>query len=81
MSHAAAEHSICICLFNRGHGGPDDWLERQDDRIVVSKQSQRRMELFVCAMVRQAGILEAQEKKAALQTLLTCGTASAVECL
>ena len=26
-----------ICFFNQGHGGPDDWLERQDDRIVVSK--------------------------------------------
>ena len=43
--------------------------------------SQRRMELFVCALVPQAGILEAQEKKAALETLLTCGTASALECL
>ena len=37
VSHAAAEHSICICFFNRGHGGPDDWLERQDDRIVMSE--------------------------------------------
>ena len=49
--------------------------------------SQRRMELFVCALVPQAGILEAQEKKAALEVpfklacTTACETASALRML